>query len=169
MCILTLYMILLMNWGYAYLKLIYKSFLVKSTFSVSFTGMFHPIHKWQLFWTWGSAVLRDALPWASQLTVLWMSEAYHRPLYHCYGKEVPPRAFCLCLLLETAQQGHLQRAEWQALLSQLLYQALLLDSSHQPPLQFNHSSTSTNSHSGTWSQWNRNYPVFRGNTDFGLK
>lgn len=88
--------------------------------------MLHTFHQRQLLRARRAAVLRGALPRAAWLAVLWLPEAYHGPLHHRHGQEVPPGALCLCLLPQAAEQGHLQGAERQALLPELLPQALLL-------------------------------------------
>lgn len=89
-------------------------------------GMLHAVHKRQLFRPRRAAVLRGSLPRATRLAVLGLPKAHHRPLYHSYGQEVPPRALCVCVLPQTAQQGHLQRSERQAVLPRLLRQTLQL-------------------------------------------
>lgn len=77
-----------------------------------------------------NALLRDSLPCQARLTVRWVQQAHHRTLHHCYVPQVSSRAFCMLLLPQTAQQGHIQRTERQTLLSCLLRQTLWIRKPH---------------------------------------
>ena len=64
----------------------------------------------------GSAVLRDALPRPARLAVRHMQQAGDRSMRDGNVSQVPPRTLRLHLLPATAQQGHVQGTEQQALL-----------------------------------------------------
>ena len=48
-------------------------------------------------------------------------------MHHGHAPEVPPRALCVLLLPEAAQQRHLQRGLGEALLQGVLHQALRVE------------------------------------------
>ena len=59
-----------------------------------------------------------------------MDSAYpkHRgPLHHSHAPEVPPRALCVLVLPEAAEQRHLQGGLGEALLQGVLHQALRVE------------------------------------------
>lgn len=98
--------------------------------------------------------------------MLRLPEAHHRSLYHRHGQEVPPRALCLCLLPQAAQQGHLQGAERQALLPELLCEALLLGRPHHPPRPAPPTATVTQGpRPGMTGQSNRNWNLVLAGAD----
>lgn len=100
--------------------------------------------------------------------MLRLPEAHHWSLYHRHGQEVPPRALRLCLLPQAAQQGHLQGAERQALLPELLCEALLLGHSHHPPQPAPPTATVTQGpRPGMTGQSNRNWNLVLAGADAG--
>ena len=72
------------------------------------------------------AVLRDALPRSARLAVCDLQQAGDWALRDSHAPQVPPRALCLHVLPATAQQGHVQGTEQQALLPALLSASLQL-------------------------------------------
>ena len=67
-----------------------------------------------------SAVLRDALPRAPWLSVCDVQQAGDGPMRDCHVPQVPPGALRVHLLPATTQQGNVQGAEQQAVLSAVL-------------------------------------------------
>ncbi len=94
---------------------------------VCVSGVFHTLCQRQFLRARRSAVLWGSLSHPPRVAVFRLSETHHGPLHHSHGQEVSSWAFCLCLLSQAAQQGHLQRAKRQALLPGLLHQALQLE------------------------------------------
>lgn len=79
-----------------------------------------PVHRRQLLRARGQALLRDTLPRPQRITVRRMRQTHLRPLHHGHVQEVPPGALRLLLLPQAVEQGNVQGAGREALLSRML-------------------------------------------------
>ena len=87
------------------------------------------LHRRKLLWARGQAVLRDPLPRLARLPLRRMQQAHFRSLHHGHVPQVPSGTFCMFVLLEAAQQGHLQGARGEALLPRVLRSPLWIEAS----------------------------------------
>lgn len=92
-----------------------------------FSGLSHAVRQWSVLRPREPALLRDALPRQARVAVRRMSQADRRPVHNGHVQEVPPGAFRVRLLPETAQQGNVQRAKRETVLPFVFREAVRID------------------------------------------